>query len=446
VGTVTWTTIISSSSSADISGLAAETQYEFQIQTICSSGDSDYSDAMTFTTLSGSEAKTIGNTEVFSNTTNAPNRRAVSYTMPEDGTIQSITLYHLAGRGNMILAIYDGENQPTNLLSKSETVPVAGTDGWQTVNLVEPVFVTGGTKIWIAWVLEQNSGILVYEYGTIPRADAGRGWFAGMPDQFGFSSLANYSYSIYATYEPGGTKGCAAPSALTSTNITQTSAMLRWNGVSSATGYQIQYRQPGEDWATTTSSDASTELQGLISDTQYEYQVQAICSYGDSQYSPIVEFATLGEQTLETIGHTTVFDNTTNVANRRAVRYTMPASGTIESITMYHLSGTGNMILAVYEGDNHPTNLLAMTNSVQVDNHDGWQTVNLKTPVHVDSGKKIWLAWVMEENHGIILYRAGSVPRAHAVWGHWFSEMPSSFGYSQLANYEYSIYASFIPD
>jgi hypothetical protein len=446
VGAGTWTTITSSSPSAGISGLAAGTQYEFQVQSICSSGDSDYSDAITFTTLSDGETATVGNTDIFSTTTNAANRRAVSYTMPEDGTIQSITMYHRAGSGDMILAVYEGESEPTNLLGKSETVAVADSDDWQTVNLVTPVFVAEGTTIWLAWVLEENSGILVYESGSIPRADAGVGWSAGMPDSFGSSSLANYSYSIYATYQPGGTQDCAVPSGLEATDITQTSAVLRWNGVSSATGYRVQYRQPGEDWTTTTSSGVSMDLTDLTSDTLYEFQVQAICSVGDSQYSSIAEFTTAGEQTSETVGHTTIFDTTTNVSNRRAVQYTMPSSGTIESITMYHLAGSGDMILAVYEGDDSPTNLLAKTDTVQVDDRDGWQTVNLQTPVHVDSGETIWLAWVLEENSGIIVYRSGSVPRAHAVWGSWSAGMPDSFGNSRLANYEYSIYATYIPD
>jgi hypothetical protein len=189
------------------------------------------------------------------------------------------------------------------------------------------------------------------------------------------------------------------------------------------------------------------ELAGLASDVLYEFQTQAICSLGDSPYASIVEFVTVGEQTSATIGHTTIFDTTTDVSNRRAVLYTMPSSGTIESITIYHLAGTGNMILAVYEGDNSPTNLLAKTDSVQVDGCDGWQTVNLQTPIHVGSGKKIWLAWVLEENPGIIVYRTGSVSRAHALWSWWSGGMPESFGYSQPTDYyEYSIYARYIPD
>jgi hypothetical protein len=72
--------------------------------------------------------------------------------------------------------------------------------------------------------------------------------------------------------------------------------------------------------------------------------------------------------------------------------------------------------------------------------------VNLQTPIHVDNGKTIWLAWLLEENSGIIVCQPGSVPRAHTVWGSWSAGMPDSFGYSRMADYDYSIYATYIPD
>ena len=202
-----WISTSSSTNSVGISGLTADTEYEFQVRTVCSDETSGYSSSANFTTYDGVSRKTVGETTVFSTTTNAANRRAVRYTMSEDGTIESIAMYHKAGSGNMILGIYDGETDPVNLLGRTDSVEVSGSDGWQTVELQSPVFVSGGETIWLAWVLETNDSILVYEAGDDPRSDAGVGWSAGMPDSFGSSSLANYSYSIYATYEPG-ISGC----------------------------------------------------------------------------------------------------------------------------------------------------------------------------------------------------------------------------------------------
>ena len=628
-----WFSTSSSTNSVMISGLTAATEYEFQVRTVCSDETSDYSSSAYFTTYDGVSSKTVGETTVFSTTTNATNRRAVSYTMPEDGTIESITMYHKAGSGNMILGIYDGENDPANLLGKTASVEVSGSDGWQTVELQSPVFVSGGETIWFAWVLETNDGILVYEAGDDPRSDAGVGWSAGMPDSFGSGSLANYDYSIYASYTAGGatrecsapsnldatdieettatlnwgsvssvqsydirykstsddnwiptssstysktisgltaateyefqvrtvcsngetsdysasanfttseatqecsvsselnvtdieetaatlnwesvssaqsydirykstsdnswlstssstssviisdlttatdyefqvktvcsdgtsdyspsasfttsgtTQECSVPSKLDATDITENSTTLTWSQVSSATGYRIQYRTVGTGtWTTITSSNPFADISGLVAGTQYEFQVQTICSSSDSDYSDAITFTTLGGGETDTVGNTDIFSTTTNATNRRAVSYTIPEDGTVQSITMYHKAGSGNMILAVYEGESKPTNLLGKSETVAVAGTDGWQTVNLQTPVHVDSGKKIWLAWVLEKNPGIIVYRSGSVPRAHSVWGRWSAGMPDRFGYSRLANYEYSIYATYIPD
>lgn len=49
-GSGTWTTLSTTSTSYGLSGLAASTTYNYQVQTVCSSGSSAYSNASTFTT------------------------------------------------------------------------------------------------------------------------------------------------------------------------------------------------------------------------------------------------------------------------------------------------------------------------------------------------------------------------------------------------------------
>jgi hypothetical protein len=48
----TWTSTSSTTNTKDISGLSADTQYEFQVRTVCASGTSAYSSSSIFTTLS----------------------------------------------------------------------------------------------------------------------------------------------------------------------------------------------------------------------------------------------------------------------------------------------------------------------------------------------------------------------------------------------------------
>jgi hypothetical protein len=145
--------------------------------------------------------KVVGHPEVFSSITTNRRRRAMSVTMPEDGTINSITMYHLNGTGSMILGVYNGEQLPENRLSRTPETTVNSSDGWQTINLTSPVSVRDGQTIWLAWVYENNPGI-AYETNSASSFSSLGGWGGGMPEQFGRSYPVDQIYSIYATYTP----------------------------------------------------------------------------------------------------------------------------------------------------------------------------------------------------------------------------------------------------
>jgi len=157
-----------------------------------------------FTEVSGI-TKTVGHIIVFSEISTDRSRMAIPFIMPENGTISSITMYHLSGTGGMILAVYDGEVLPKNRLSVTPVTNVSSSDGWQTINLTSPLYVRGGQTIWLAWFYEYNPGIAyVPESGTFKSVYAylPGGWPRSMPEQFGDCYPSNYIYSIYATYTP----------------------------------------------------------------------------------------------------------------------------------------------------------------------------------------------------------------------------------------------------
>jgi hypothetical protein len=153
-----------------------------------------------FLDASGS-SKIVGHILVFSSISIHQSRAAMPFTMPEDGAIHSITMYHLAGTGRMILAVYDGEVTPQNRLSQTPETNVNSSDGWQTINLTSPVSIRRGQTFWLAWVYESNPGI-AYETGTPNGVYSRSSWGVGMPEQFGTCYLYNRICSIYATYTP----------------------------------------------------------------------------------------------------------------------------------------------------------------------------------------------------------------------------------------------------
>ncbi len=151
-------------------------------------------------------------------------------------------------------------------------------------------------------------------------------------------------------------------------------------------------------------------------------------------------------QTGGTIGITEIGPKSTTSKNRRAAPFIMPEGGLIESIAQYHIGGSGNMYLAIYEGTSRtPQNRIATTPSTSVSSSTGWQTINLTSPVFVANGTQLWLAWVYENNPGIA-YNNGTPGRVDAGVS-WSGGMPESWGSTaNQAAYKYSIYATYSID
>jgi len=153
--------------------------------------------------LTSPHSGTVGNETVFSSVTTDPSRRAMPFAMPEVGTLESITMYHEGGTGDVLLGVYTGAGLPDARIAVTVSTPVSSVAGWQTIDLTSPVEVAAGETIWLAWVFESNPGVR-YQTGTPGRASSPAGWSGGMPATFGDSSTAGYVYSIYATYTAGG--------------------------------------------------------------------------------------------------------------------------------------------------------------------------------------------------------------------------------------------------
>lgn len=158
-------------------------------------------------TPGGELSKTLGTTEVLAQTSASNNRRAVIITFPEDGSIESISLCHAGGTGGVIMGIYADDNGvPGGLLGTTGIVAVNASSGWQTELLTNPIEVSQGQSVWIAWIFQNNVGMR-YVGGSPDRAQAPAVWSEGLPNPFGTASMAAYRYSAYCTYSAisGGT-------------------------------------------------------------------------------------------------------------------------------------------------------------------------------------------------------------------------------------------------
>ncbi|NIM17280.1 MAG: hypothetical protein GTO45_35195, partial [Candidatus Aminicenantes bacterium] len=169
-------------------------------------GNDIYSIYATYTPGGSGEPtyKTVGTTGVYPGFDSDPNRHAQPFTMPETGTIKSVSMYHYTDVGDtsMILGVYsDNAGKPGDLLAKTDVTGVCNTTGWQTIELTSTPHVDGGTKIWLAWVYESSPGFRMR--GGLPgeayRSD--ETWNGGsMPNPFGDSTKTNVVFSIFANY------------------------------------------------------------------------------------------------------------------------------------------------------------------------------------------------------------------------------------------------------
>lgn len=141
-------------------------------------------------------------------------------------------------------------------------------------------------------------------------------------------------------------------------------------------------------------------------------------------------------------GNTTVFGQQSGTRNLKAVPITVQEDSYIKSISIYHGGGTGNLQLAIYNGNQKPEKLLATTALTPVNTSRGWQTVSLPQWLAVTPTSNLWIAWGFEKNIATF-YRSGT-PGRYQISANWNGAMPANFGTGTLANYQYSVYANVV--
>lgn len=111
------------------------------------------------------------------------------------------------------------------------------------------------------------------------------------------------------------TSVCNIPAGLSSTGVTSSSATLNWSAASGANTYNVRYRTLGAgSWMTTTAATTSKAISGLTASSNYEFQIESVCSSGNSGFSGSATFTT-GSTGGGTGGTATVGTGTTAFAN-----------------------------------------------------------------------------------------------------------------------------------
>src|SRR6187402_2757554 len=241
-----WINIASGTTSLswNLSGLPASTSFDWRVRTNCSSGSSGYAQT-TFSTLS------------------------------ETG-----------GGGTC--------NAPTGLSTSGITISSA-TANWSAVS---------GANSYDVDYKQSSSGSWI----NIASGTTSLSWnLLGMPASTSFdwrvrtncsSGSSGYAQTTFSTLsETGGGGTCNAPTGLSTSGITISSATANWSAVSGANSYDVDYKQSSSgSWINIASGTTSLSwnLLGMPASTSFDWRVRTNCSSGSSGYAQKT-FSTLSQ-------------------------------------------------------------------------------------------------------------------------------------------------------
>ena len=256
VGTSTWSTSSTTSNTYNAINLTSGSNYEWQVQTVCTAGGSStFSSSTDFTTSTPPCSVPTGmNTRSINNTGATLDWTAVS------GASSYNVEYEVVGASSWTTA---------SVTSPFDSIVGALTPGTNYTWQVQTVCTDGGTS----------------------------------------------AYSTATNFTTTGTPPCSIPTGMATNSITSTAASLTWTAVTGAASYNLQYRVVGTTtWSTASTTTIPYALSGLTASTNYEWQVQTVCSAGgSSSFTSSTDFTTAASITYCTSSGTSTSEYIHNV-------------------------------------------------------------------------------------------------------------------------------------
>lgn len=109
-----------------------------------------------------------------------------------------------------------------------------------------------------------------------------------------------------------GIEGCLPPTNLAVSNVSSSSALVTWTAGGSESSWQVDYKLLSSvNWTTATAHTTSFTMTGLQSDSQYQIRVKAICTSGESLFTELVFYTTVGIAEHDLSQYVTLYPNPT---------------------------------------------------------------------------------------------------------------------------------------
>ncbi|TXF74985.1 GEVED domain-containing protein [Chryseobacterium sp.] len=295
VGTTAWTTINPATTATVINGLTESTQYEVQIATTCSATTGAFSPSVVFTTspLTWCPISSTSAGSFINNVTVIPTN---SVTMSNNSGASTYTDYY--GVPATTITMVRGQANNTLSVGRSIASSTYATSAWVDFNR-NGVFETSERIMNLGY----SSTTPVTSTFTVPAGAYAGSQPTKMRVIMSFLTITSpctmstqgeiEDYPVvFVDMQPCTT---AAPSNITVSNITSTTANVSWIATTGGT-YVIRYRQVGSPtWITANvpvTPGNSFVIPGLTEQTQYEVQVSTICGGTQGAFSPSVLFTT----------------------------------------------------------------------------------------------------------------------------------------------------------
>lgn len=396
VGAPDWIDVNTASTSAGLSGLNAETDYEFQVRSNCSAASSNYSASSNFTTTAaplpctvitptGLAASGVTDTSADVSWDAVTEATSYNYRFRSTGTTTwtegSTSATSASITGLTELTEYEVQ---VNAECPDETSPYSASviftteegSNVQPCNIAPQNFSADvtNTSADLSWDEVENANFYQYRY----RPSAGGDWTNGTSTVNSLSLtgltpstdyVMNMRTSCSTETSPAGTFNwtttgggatCDVPGGLSSTGVTMTEATISWSAVTGADSFNYRYRTNGSGtWTEANTTGTSAPLSGLTANTEYEYQVQTLCTDATSDYSASSTFTTLPDgvdpcdvpgglsATSITTSEATLSWSSATGANSYNYRYRTDGSGVW---TEANTSGTSAVISGLTEG------------------------------------------------------------------------------------------------
>ena len=357
------TSVTTTTPSVTLTGLTSNTSYDVYVRSLCGQTQSDWSDAVSFTTTCLNTCAYVFNLED-------------SYGDGWNGA--SLSVMQL---GNVVatLSLDDGTSSTENV-TLCDNTPVS------------LVWNAGSYDSEISFTVSNPFGATVYTCTS-------------------GSSLTGGATIFSATVKCTPVT-CPVPTGLTASNATGSSVDLSWTAGGNETAWVIEYGPAGFNLGTGTTVNVSTNsytLTGLAGATAYEAYVRANCGTNDlSDWSNAVSFATVfdcagtvefeigtGTSAANTIPFNTYYKNSRNETIYpqselgtgprfiTGISYYSNATATLEATNVKIYLATRDEDIFSSTSDWTPTGDLTLVydaNNVTLGGETGWQTFNFDVP------------------------------------------------------------------